>query len=164
MSPAPAARARNTSIATAPLCKPKMMTAMWKISVSALVSTLASSALAGVDWAPVSKDDFSTVYMDPASRRASADGIVTIDALTDYESASPKATAFSLADKGLSEIETASFNCVNRTYRSEGGGWRQGQMGNGKITKPYPPKEGWSPVPSYYDGLFAKVCASGPPQ
>ena len=135
---------------------------MWRIGVSAVMSALASSALAGVDWAPVSGDGFSTVYMDPASRRISADGIVTIDALTDYDAASPKAAAFGLADKGLSEIETTSFDCVNRKYKSEGGGWRQGQMGEGKITKPYSAKEGWSPVPPYYDGLFAKLCKSAP--
>ncbi|MGE0194932.1 MAG: surface-adhesin E family protein, partial [Methylocystis sp.] len=110
----------------------------------------------------VSKDDFSTIYMDPGSRRASPDGIVTIDALTDYNAASPQAAPFGLAEKGLSEIETASFDCANRKYRSEGGGWREGQMGKGKITKPYPPKNGWSPVPPYYERLFAKVCARQP--
>lgn len=98
--------------------------------------------------------------MDPASRRVTADGIVTIEALTDYNAASTQAAAFGLADKGLSEIETASFDCVNRKYRSEGGGWRERQIGEGKIAKPYPAKDGWSPVPPYYDGLFAKVCAS----
>ncbi len=133
---------------------------MWKIGVSALVSSLVSSASARVDWAQVSSDGFSTVYLDASSRRASPDGIVTVDALTDYDPDSPKAAAFGLAEKGLSEIEKVSFNCVNRKYRSEGGGWREGRMGEGKITKPYPPKEGWSPVPSYYDGLFAKVCSS----
>ncbi|MGJ0396707.1 MAG: surface-adhesin E family protein [Methylocystis sp.] len=133
---------------------------MWKIGVSALMSTLASSASARVDWAQVSSDGFSTVYMDLASRRTSPDGIVTIDALTDYDATSPQAAAFGLAEKGLSEIETASFDCVNRKYRSEGGAWRQGQMGEGKIVKSYPAKDGWSPVPPYYDGLFAKVCAS----
>jgi hypothetical protein len=138
----------------------KMRTAMWKISVSALLSTLASSASARADWAPVSSDGFSTVYMDRASRRTSAEGIVTVDALTDYNAASPQAAAFGLAEKGLSEIEKVSFDCANRKYRSEGGGWRERQMGEGKITKPYPPKDQWSPVPPYYDGLFAKVCAS----
>jgi hypothetical protein len=135
---------------------------MWKISVSALMSSLVSSASAGVEWAPVSKDDFSTVYMDPSSRRMSPDGIVTVDALTDYDPVSPKAAAFGLAEKGLSEIEKVSFDCVNRKYRSGGGGWRQGQMGEGKITKPYPAKDGWSPVPPYYVGLFARVCSSEP--
>ncbi len=133
---------------------------MWKIGVSALMSSLVSSASARVDWTPVSKDDFSTVYLDAGSRRTSSDGIVTVDALTDYDPDSPKAAAFGLAEKGLSEIEKVSFDCVNRKYRSEGGAWREGRMGEGKITKPYPPKEGWSPVPSYYDGLFAKVCSS----
>lgn len=98
--------------------------------------------------------------MDAGSLRTSSEGIVTIDALTDYNAASPKAAAFGLAEKGLSEIEKVSLDCVNRRYRSEGGGWRQGQMGEGKITKPYPPKDQWSPTPPYYDGLFAKVCAS----
>lgn len=133
---------------------------MWKIGVSALISSLVSSASARVDWTPVSKDDFSTVYLDAGSRRTSPDGIVTVDALTDYDPGSPKAAAFGLAEKGLSEIEKVSFDCVNRKYRSEGGAWREGRMGEGKITKPYPPKEGWSPVPPYYDGLFAKVCSS----
>jgi hypothetical protein len=137
-----------------------MKAAMWRIGASALVSALASSASARAEWAPVSKDDFSTVYMNVGSRRMSADGIVTIDALTDYDAASPKAAAFGLAEKGLSEIEKVSFDCANRKYRSGGGGWRQGQMGEGKITKPYPPKDEWSAVPSYYEGLFAKVCAS----
>ena len=100
--------------------------------------------------------------MDPGSRRTSSDGIVTIDALTDYNAASPKAAAFGLADKGLSEIEKVSFDCVKRKYRSEGGGWREGQMGEGKITRPYPPKDEWAPVPSYYEDLFATVCASKP--
>lgn len=135
---------------------------MWKIGVSALVSSLASAASASIDWAPVSKDDFSTVYMDAGSLRTSSGGIVTIDALTDYDASSPKAAAFGLAEKGLSEIEKVSFDCVNRKYRSEGGAWRQGQMGEGKITKPYPAKDGWSPVPPYYDGLFAKTCQSAP--
>jgi hypothetical protein len=135
---------------------------MWKISVSALMSTLVSSASARADWAPVSKDDFSTIYMDASSRRMSSDGIVTVDALTDYNAASPKAAAFGLAEKGLSEIEKVSFDCVNRKYRSKGGGWRERQMGEGKITKPYPPKDGWAPTPPYYEGLFAKVCASKP--
>lgn len=135
---------------------------MWKIGVSALLSSLASSASARVDWVQVSKDDFSTVYLDPGSRRISPDGIVTVDALTDYNAASPKAVAFGLAAKGLSEIEKVSFDCVNRKYRSEGGGWREGQMGEGKITKPYPAKDGWSPTPPYYDGLFARVCSSEP--
>jgi hypothetical protein len=141
-----------------------MRAAMWRIGVAALTSALASSALAGVDWAPVSKDDFSIIYMDAASRRTSADGIVTIDALTDYNSASPKAAAFGLAEKGLSEIEKASFDCVNRKYRSEGGAWHAGQMGEGKITKTYPPRDQWSPAPDYYDGLFAKVCAARTPE
>jgi len=135
---------------------------MWKIGVSALVSLLASSASARADWAQVSKDDFSTIYMDAGSRREPSDGIVTIDALTDYDAASPKATAFGLAEKGLSEIEKVSFDCVNRKYRSGGGGWRAGQMGEGKITKPYPPQDRWSPVPPYYDALFARVCAGAP--
>ncbi|MGD9659294.1 MAG: surface-adhesin E family protein [Methylocystis sp.] len=125
---------------------------------------LASSALARNDWAQVSTDDFSTIYMDAASRRTSSEGIVTIDALTDYDATSAKAAAFGLAEKGLSEIEKASFDCVNRKYRSEGGAWREGQMGEGKITKPYPPKDQWSPVPDYYDGLFAKVCAGRTPE
>ncbi|MGD9542403.1 MAG: hypothetical protein AB7V61_15915, partial [Methylocystis sp.] len=64
---------------------------MWRIGVAALTSALASSALARDNWAQVSKDDFSTIYTDVASRRTSADGIVTIDALTDYNAASPKA-------------------------------------------------------------------------
>lgn len=137
-----------------------MKTAMWKISASALMSALASSASARAEWVQVSNDDFSTIYMDAGSRSASADGIVTIDALTDYDAASPKAAAFGLAEKGLSEIEKVSFDCANRKYRSGGGGWRQGQMGEGKITKPYPPNDGWSAVPPYYEGLFAKICAS----
>jgi len=135
---------------------------MWKIGVSALLSSLASSASARVDWAQVSHDDFSTIYLDPASRRTSPEGIVTVDALTDYNPASPKAGPFGLAEKGLSEIEKASFDCVNRKYRSDGGGWRQGHMGEGKITKRYPAKEDWSPVPRYYDGLFAHICSSEP--
>lgn len=139
-----------------------MKAAMWKIGASALVSALASSASARAEWVPVSKDDFSTVYMDAGSRRMSPDGIVTIDALTDYDAASPKAAAFGLAEKGLSEVEKVSFDCVNRKYRSEGGGWRERQMGEGKITKPYPAKDGWSAIPSYYEALFARVCSSAP--
>ncbi|MGD9542313.1 MAG: surface-adhesin E family protein, partial [Methylocystis sp.] len=131
---------------------------------AALTSALASSALARDNWAQVSKDDFSTIYTDVASRRTSADGNVTIDALTDYNAASPKAAAFGLAEKGLSEIEKASFDCVNRKYRSEGGAWYAGQMGEGKITKTYPPRDHWSPAPDYYDGLFAKVCAARTPE
>jgi hypothetical protein len=141
-----------------------MRAAIWKISVSALMMTLASSASARDNWAQVSKDDFSTIYMDAGSRRTSADGIVTIDVLTDYDASSPKAAAFGLAEKGRSEIETASFDCVNRKYRSEGGAWYAGQMGEGKITKTYPPRGQWSPAPDYYDGLFAKVCAARTPE
>lgn len=135
---------------------------MWKISMSALMSLLASSASARADWAQVSKDDLSTIYLDTGSRRASADGVITVDALTDYDPASPKAAAFGLAEKGLSEIEKVSFDCVNRKYKSGGGVWRAGQMGEGKITKPYPPQDVWSPVPTYYDALFARVCAGAP--
>lgn len=135
---------------------------MWKISVSALLSSLVFSAAARAEWTQVSKDDFSTVYMDSGSRRILSEGIVTVDALTDYDSASPRATAFGLSDKGLSEIEKVAFDCVNRKYRSGGGGWREGQMGAGKVTRTYPPKDSWSPVPPYYDALLARVCATDP--
>ncbi len=135
---------------------------MWKISVSALLSSLVFSAAARAEWAQVSKDDFSTVYMDPASKRILSDGTLTVDALTDYDPASPNAKAFGLAEKGLSEIEKVSLDCANRKYKSEGGYWREGPMGVGKTTRTYPSKDSWAPVPAYYDGLFAKACSIDP--
>jgi hypothetical protein len=127
-----------------------------KASVALLFLSVAAAAAA--QWAQVSKDDFSTIYMDPATKKVHADGIVSIDALTDYDPTSPQAGPFRLSEKGLSEIESVLLDCANHKYSSRGGAWREGQMGNGKITKTYPPKEAWSKVPAFYDGLFAATC------
>lgn len=123
-----------------------------------LMLSLAATAVAGSEWAQVSKDDFSTIYLDPASKKPLSDGIVSVEALTDYDPTSRQAAEFHLSEKGLSEIESVLLDCANHKYSSQGGTWRDGHMGAGKITKTYPPKEAWSRVPAFYDGLFATVC------
>lgn len=134
---------------------------MLKIVALAFWSSLAFSATARAGWEFVSKDDFSTIYMDQNSLKNIADATVSVSALTDYDPASPKARDFRLSEKGLSEIETVLLDCANRKYSSQGGAWRSGHMGSGETTKTYLPKEAWSNVPSFYAGLFAKVCAKG---
>lgn len=134
---------------------------MRSIALAALALASALAAPARAEWVEVSKDDFSTIYMDPATKKVQADGTVSIDALTDYDPASPQAIPFRLAEKGLSEIESALLDCANRRYRSLGGSWRDGHMGNGKVTKTYPAKDEWSKVPSFYEGLYSKVCPGG---
>lgn len=118
------------------------------------------SAASGAQWTQVSKDDFSTIYMDPATKKAQPDGTVSVDALTDYDPNSPNAGPFRLSEKGLSEIESVLLDCAKGNYRSQGGAWRDGHMGEGRITKSYPPGDSWSSVPVFYEGLFEKVCPS----
>ena len=133
---------------------------MRTVLLGAVLASIGASGAAGADWAQVSKDDFSTIYMDPASLKRAPDGTVSVDALTDYDPSSPQAGPFHLSEKGLSEIEAVLLDCADRKYSSQGGAWRDGHMGEGKITKTYPPKEAWSKVPDFYSGLFAKVCAN----
>jgi hypothetical protein len=128
-------------------------------TVSLFVALLFVATPAAAEWRLAGQDDFSTIYYDPASRRALADGVVLLRALTDYNPNSPQAEPFKLSQKGLSEIETAVFDCAKAAYRSEGGGWFAGHMATGSVRSDYPGKTAWSKVPSYYTDLFAKACA-----
>jgi hypothetical protein len=114
---------------------------------------------AAAEWRLAGQDDFSTIYYDPASRRPLADGGVLLRALTDYNPDSPQAGPFDLSRKGLSEIETAVFDCAKGAYRSEGGSWFAGHMATGSVRSDYPGKAAWSRIPSFYADLFTKVCA-----
>jgi hypothetical protein len=120
------------------------------------VSLLVSPAVA--EWLPVSEDDFSKIYMDPESKKSLRDGEMAIDALTDYDPSSAKAMSFGLAGKGLSEIERVIVSCSNRKYKSNGGSWFNEHMGKGATRSSYPPAQSWSDVPSFYAGLFTRVC------
>ena len=67
--------------------------------------------------------------------------------------------AFKLSEKGLSEIESVRLDCAKARYGSHGGSWFAGHMGSGSLRSAYPAKAGWSTVPDFYAGLFAKICA-----
>ncbi|WP_457798846.1 surface-adhesin E family protein [Methylocystis sp. S23] len=114
--------------------------------------------MAQADWQLVSQEGFSTTYVDPASRKALPESVVSIRALTDYDPASPEAASFKLSEKGLSEVEKVLLDCGKNAYRSEGGDWFEAPMGAGAIRSAYPPKTAWSPVPSFYAGLYSVVC------
>lgn len=118
---------------------------------------LASSAHA--EWLLVSQDGFSKIYMELASRKSLDDGVTTLDALTDYDPASPEAESFKLSQKGLSEIEAVMIDCRTQQYRSGGGTWFAGRMAAGAMRSDYPAKAAWSKIPVFYEGLFSKVCA-----
>lgn len=115
---------------------------------------------ARAEWAPAGRDGFSTIYFEPDSRRANADGSIYLRALTDYDPASPEAARFKLSEKGLSEIEQVLFDCAKAGYRSEGGAWFDGQMATGAMRSAYPAKLSWRKVPSFYSELFTKVCSA----
>jgi hypothetical protein len=124
-----------------------------------LVGLLAGVVPARADWLRAGQDDFSTIYYDPATRRSRVDGAIELRALTDYDPQSPQAAAFKLSEKGLSEIETAVFDCAKGAYRSQGGSWYAGHMATGSVRSDYPAKDTWSKVPSFYASLFTKACA-----
>ena len=117
-----------------------------------------SAKNSGVNWMFVAADDFSKIFYDPISRKTNQDDIVTLDTLTDYDPSSKKAESFHLAEKGLSEIEKISLDCVNKKYRSEGGRWFNGRMAAGDIQKTYPSNEQWKTIPDFYIKLFDTVC------
>lgn len=127
--------------------------------ISPLVAFLLCASPALAEWRLAGQDDFSTIYYDPASRRALADGVIVLRALTDYDPASAQAKPFRLSEKGLSEIETAVFDCARGAYRSEGGSWFAGHMATGSVRSDYPGKAEWSKVPSFYASLVARACA-----
>lgn len=115
---------------------------------------------ASAEWLLAARDDFSRVYYDPASRERLADGSVIVRALTDYDPQSPQAAPFGLLEKGLSEIETARFDCAANAYRSDGGRWFAGPMATGAVRSDYPAKTTWSTVPPFYADLLVRACAS----
>jgi hypothetical protein len=119
---------------------------------------LASAAHA--EWSLVWQDGFSRIYLDPASLRKLGDGSVLVQALTDYDPHSREAIDFNLAEKGLSEIENARFDCPKGAYRSDGGRWFAGHMATGDLRREYPAKSAWTKTPSFYEALARKVCAA----
>lgn len=119
-----------------------------------------SAVPARAEWTLAGADDFSKIYFDPASRHRNEDGSIFVRALTDYDPASSQAEEFKLSEKGLSEIEKVLFDCARTAYRSDGGVWYEGHMAAGATRREYPPKSTWGKVPSFYDALFARVCAS----
>lgn len=129
-----------------------------KAPVVFLAVALAHAPVAAAEWLLVSQDGFSKIYIDPASRKI-AGGVASVDALTDYDPRAPEAASFKLSEKGLSEIESVRLDCGRGQYSSDGGRWFAGQMAGGAVRNDYPGKGAWSKVPSFYAGLYAKVCA-----
>ncbi|PPD43903.1 MAG: hypothetical protein CTY15_08665 [Methylocystis sp.] len=129
-----------------------------KAPVVFLAAALAQAPVSAAEWLLVSQDGFSKIYIDPASRKIAGD-IASVAALTDYDPRAPEAASFKLSEKGLSEIESVRLDCGRRQYSSGGGRWFAGQMADGAARSDYPAKTAWSKVPSFYDGLYAKVCA-----
>ncbi len=125
-----------------------------------LYALLPFATPANAEWVLAGKDDFSTIYYDPASRRSLADGVILLRALTDYDPQSPQAEPFKLAQKGLSEIETAVFDCAKGAYRSDGGSWYAGHMATGVVRSDYPATSAWTKTPPFYKSLFTKICAA----
>ncbi|QGM96830.1 surface-adhesin E family protein [Methylocystis parvus] len=115
---------------------------------------------ARAEWRLVWQDGFSRIYLDPASRERTDGGAIFVRALTDYDPHSPQAVDFKLPEKGLSEIETASFDCAKSAYRSGGGSWFSGRMATGEMRSAYPAKETWSKIPPFYQALAREICAA----
>ena len=111
-------------------------------------------------WQSVSQDGFSKIFLDPASKKTLPDGLVSLRALTDYNPDAPEAKDFKLSEKGLSEVETAVFDCKAKTFRSDGGDWFREHMGKGAPARHYDAKTKWAPVPSFYAALFQRACAA----
>jgi hypothetical protein len=120
---------------------------------------LLSSASALAEWQLVSDDGFSKIYVDPKSKKMLPHGVAIVNALTDYDPNSDQARSFGLADKGLSEIEAVSLDCINTMYKSEGGNWFKEHMGHGEISKKYDPNPNWSSIPQFYKQLALSVCS-----
>lgn len=121
---------------------------------------LLHASAARAEWSLVWQDAFSKIYLDPASLKKLDDGSVQVKALTDYNPHAPEAIDFKLAEKGLSEIESARFDCSKGDYRSDGGTWFTGHMAAGAPRSDYPAKTAWTKIPSFYQALGQKVCAA----
>jgi uncharacterized cupin superfamily protein len=127
------------------------------VAVLAVIA-LGAPASAG-EWTLVSQDGFSKIYVDSESPKHLADGSVSVRALTDYDPGAAEAASFRLSDKGLSEIETAIFDCGAGKFRSEGGSWFAGHMATGAVRSDYPARSEWSTTPGFYRPLLARLCA-----
>jgi len=125
-----------------------------------ILAQLLFAPAAHAEWRLVWQDDFSKIYREPESRKTLEDGTILVKALTDYDPHSPQAIDFKLAEKGLSEIESARFDCTKQVYRSDGGSWFAGHMAAGAVRSDYPAKAAWSKVPYFYRALSEKVCAA----
>jgi len=130
-----------------------------KPTIFASLILLVSASASEAEWRFVSNDSFSRIYIDAQSVKSLPNGVLTLQALTDYDPNSAEAERFGLKDKGLSEIESVSLDCKNRTYKSDGGNWFKKHMGQGAISKSYAPKSDWSKIPEYYGGLAVNVCS-----
>lgn len=124
-----------------------------------ILAQLLYATAARAEWSPVWRDDFSKIYLDPASLKNLDDGSILVKALTDYNPHAPEAIEFKLAEKGLSEIENARFDCARQAYRSDGGSWFADHMATGAVRSDYPARTAWGEVPYFYRALAGKVCA-----
>ncbi|WP_442755106.1 surface-adhesin E family protein [Methylocystis sp. JAN1] len=124
-----------------------------------ILAQIPCAPAAYADWSLVWRDGFSRIYLDPASLKKLDDGSILVKALTDYDPHSPEAIDFKLAEKGLSKIESARFDCAKNAYRSDGGSWFAGHMATGAARGDYPAKATWTKTPSFYRALAEKICA-----
>jgi hypothetical protein len=133
---------------------------MLRLAIILFIGLIIPLAPARAEWTPAGQDGFSKIYFDPASRHKTADGALSLRALTDYDPAAPEAAAFRLSEKGLSEIEEVLFDCAKGAYRSDGGVWYEGHMATGAERRNYAAKPDWGKIPSFYAALYAKACAA----
>ena len=133
---------------------------MRKSAFLLILTLLLYASAARAEWSLVWQDGFSRIYLDPGSLKKFDDGSIVVKALTDYDPHSREAIDFRLSEKGLSEIESARFNCATGDYRSDGGSWFAGPMATGVLRSGYPAKSAWTKTPSFYEALARKVCAT----
>jgi len=103
------------------------------------------------------EDRTSILFFDTKSNQLITPNKLSIRVLTNFVSNTMAKNSHLLID-GASKLETITFDCLEKKYKSEGGNWFKEKMAEGNVVKSFNATEIWSPIPSFYKKLFTNSC------
>ena len=103
------------------------------------------------------EDRVSILFFDTQSSQLIPPNKLSIKILTNFNSNTMAKNSHLLID-GASKLETITFDCLEKKYKSEGGNWFEEKMAEGKVVRSFNATEIWSPIAYFYKKLFTDSC------